>query len=315
MKVYSKVISAAQQEIGEISDRSYKKFRLFHDMKQEKNPSALNYAFSLLSEFEKQLPYYLVGTGYRYEQEAVARPFGYPYYQWIQTVEGCGLATINGKEGRVGHNQAMFLFPGDAHDYRCSPDSDLPWKVHWFTFGGYHLEQLLHTLKVHESGIYTISNGEILDSRVEQALLTLQAHRSSKGLDCSVLVYSVLMEIYRHAHSQEDQSIHHKHERLEPVFDLIASSYQKPLSIDDLAETVDLTPQHFCSVFKKTMNCRPIEYLNLFRISKSKELLLTHRDMKIAEIAPKVGYVNIPYFTTLFRKLEGVTPSEFRRGV
>jgi AraC family transcriptional regulator of arabinose operon len=284
-------------------------------MKQEKKPSELNYAFSLISEFEKQLPYYLVGTGYRYEQEAVEQPFGYPYYQWIQTVEGSGRAIINGKKETVGHNQAMFLFPGDAHEYRSMPDSAVPWRVHWFTFGGYHLEQLLHTLKIHRSGVYYISNGEILDSRVEQALLTLKAHRSSKGLDCSVQVYAVLMEIYRHVHSIADQSIHHQHERLQPVFDLIAESYHKALSIDDLADTVDLTPQHFCSVFKRTMNCRPIEYLNLFRISKSKELLLTHRELKISEIAPKVGYVNVPYFTTLFRKLEGVTPSEFRRGV
>jgi AraC family transcriptional regulator of arabinose operon len=284
-------------------------------MKHEKSSPALPYAFSLISEFEKQLPYYLVGTGYRYEQEPVQRPFGYPYYQWIQTVEGTGVAVINGKDFRVGHNQAMFLFPGDAHEYRSSEDSTVPWKVHWFTFGGYHLEQLLHTLQVHESGVYFISNGEILDSRVEQALLTLQAHRSSKGLDCSVLVYSVLMEIYRHAHALSDQSMHHRHERLQPVFDLIAQQYQRPLSIDDLAATLDLTPQHFCAVFKRTMNCRPIEYLNLFRISKSKELLLTHKEMRISEIAPRVGYDNVPYFTTLFRKLEGVSPSEFRRGI
>lgn len=272
-----------------------------------------NYAFSILSEFEKQLPYYLVGVGFRYTQEVIRRPFGYPYYQWIQTVAGAGGATIAGREYEVGENRAMFLFPEDGHEYR-SVDPELPWVVHWFTFGGYHIDQLLHTLGFSASGVYGVGNAEILDARVEQGLVALRSKRSSRGLDCSALVYSTLLDIYRHAYLASDESLEHRHQRLAPVFELVARDYDKPLSIEALSGAVGLSPQHFCVVFKQATNCRPVEYLNLYRIRKAKELLLKESEQRIQDIAKSVGYPNVAYFTTLFRKLEGVSPSDFRRG-
>ncbi|TFG82987.1 MAG: AraC family transcriptional regulator, partial [Spirochaetales bacterium] len=198
--------------------------------------------------------------------------------------------------------------------YRSVEDGK-PWIVNWFTFGGYHIEQLLHTLNFQSSGVFSLSGGELLHSAMEQALHALLSSRSSKGLDCSVMVYSFLMDIYRHAHLSSDESLERKHERLEPVLSLISRDYAKPLTIDDLAAAIGLSPQHFCVVFKQAMNTRPIEYLNLFRIRKSKELMLANDGLKIQEVAKIVGYGNVAYFTTLFKRLEGVSPSEFRRGV
>ena len=55
-----------------------------------------------------------------------------------------------------------------------------------------------------------------------------------------------------------------------------------------------------------------MNYITRVRIQKAKELLLT-TDRNIYEIASDVGYENIRYFSDLFRKIEGRTPSDFRR--
>lgn len=55
------------------------------------------------------------------------------------------------------------------------------------------------------------------------------------------------------------------------------------------------------------------EYLTKFRLSKAKELLVSHRGRKIQDIAQDVGYTDASHFVLMFRKMTGMTPSEFRK--
>lgn len=83
------------------------------------------------------------------------------------------------------------------------------------------------------------------------------------------------------------------------------------LSINKISEYTHFAPTYACSLFKdktgKTIN----QYITEYRIEKSKILL---RDMKlnVSDIGSMIGYSNTGYFTKLFKKITGVTPSEFR---
>lgn len=58
---------------------------------------------------------------------------------------------------------------------------------------------------------------------------------------------------------------------------------------------------------------RAFEYVNLVRIKKSKELILRHKDMQIKEIAVLSGFEDVSYFCSQFKKVEQVSPGEFRK--
>lgn len=101
-------------------------------------------------------------------------------------------------------------------------------------------------------------------------------------------------------------------ERLRPVLSYIDKAYGSELALDALAETVHLTPQYFCRLFKQTTGLSPIEYINRVRIFQSEQLLLS-TDATVTEIALEVGFSQVSYFNRIFHRYKGMTPSEYRK--
>lgn len=83
------------------------------------------------------------------------------------------------------------------------------------------------------------------------------------------------------------------------------------ISLNLAAANVNLSPNHFSSIFSQEMGQTFIEYLTHVRMEKAKELLRTS-SMKTAEIAFAVGYKDPHYFSYLFKKTQECTPKEFR---
>lgn len=79
-----------------------------------------------------------------------------------------------------------------------------------------------------------------------------------------------------------------------------------------LSEIMGVTPQHFCRVFKKAMNVRPNEFLTQIRLDEAKRLL-TERDASVSEAAAKSGFRDSVYFSTVFRKHEGISPAGYKK--
>ena len=74
---------------------------------------------------------------------------------------------------------------------------------------------------------------------------------------------------------------------------------------------MNLTPQHFCRVFKDCIGERPFQYILKRRIQVSKRYLV-RPEYRVSEIGRKVGIENSSYFCYNFKRLEGMTPTEFR---
>ena len=91
----------------------------------------------------------------------------------------------------------------------------------------------------------------------------------------------------------------------------IDENYAQELSLDVLADALGLSAKYLSRVFKLMMGVTLSDYLAYVRMEKVKELLLT--PLPIERIAQQVGITNRTTFTRTFRKLEGMTPSEWRR--
>ncbi len=87
--------------------------------------------------------------------------------------------------------------------------------------------------------------------------------------------------------------------------------HQSGLSLNDVASHVNLSPNHFSTVFSQEAGSTFIEYLTTIRIEKAKKLLLTS-PMRSGDITYEVGYNDPHYFSYIFKKQTGVSPREFR---
>lgn len=87
--------------------------------------------------------------------------------------------------------------------------------------------------------------------------------------------------------------------------------YAEDLSLKQIADLAGLSENYFSSLFKQEMGENLIAYINRVRIQYAKEMLRSET-MKVYEIAEKVGYRNTTYFSTMFKKVTGMSISEFK---
>jgi AraC-like DNA-binding protein len=95
------------------------------------------------------------------------------------------------------------------------------------------------------------------------------------------------------------------------VREFIDRHYAKALTIEALASRANLSPYHFIRIFRAAFGQTPHQYLRAKRIERAKELLVT-TPLPITEICDQVGFQSLGSFCTLFRRLTGETPAEFR---
>lgn len=266
--------------------------------------------FPITTEFDAQLPYYLSGVGCQYEQENIVCPTGFPNYQWIQCRSGSGELTLNGSKYTIEKGCGMFLFPDEPHEYHSVNGK---WEVDWIIFRGKYIDSFVReTLKMTASQVYYITAPHILSAKLEDIYKTGLSDNRTKNLICSSLVYAVLIDILRLTSLKQNTSIVNKFNKITPILNYIENNYASHISLSDIADIAGITPQYLCSAFKKYTSQTLFEYINMVRIRKSKEYLLMNKDMQIKEIAHNVGFGDISYFCTTFRKLENMSPTEFR---
>ena len=92
----------------------------------------------------------------------------------------------------------------------------------------------------------------------------------------------------------------------------VAENFCDPnISLISVAKYVGLSSAHFSTVFSQTLGRSFINYLTAMRIERAKELLTT-TSLKLSTIAMEIGYNEPNYFSHVFRKVEGITPKEYR---
>lgn len=93
----------------------------------------------------------------------------------------------------------------------------------------------------------------------------------------------------------------------------IMEHYKEDIDRSDIAAVAFITPNYLSKRFRTEMGMSLREYINQLRIEEAKRLLLS-TDATISEVASEVGYDNISYFSTVFRKLCGMSPIEWCGG-
>lgn len=99
---------------------------------------------------------------------------------------------------------------------------------------------------------------------------------------------------------------------IEHTIDYMVNHYHKPLTLQDLAQIAGLSVSHYSRLFKRYAGYSPIDYLTHLRMDRAKELLVLS-DYKLKGIAKSVGYNDEFYFSRMFKKVVGMSPSEFAK--
>lgn len=126
------------------------------------------------------------------------------------------------------------------------------------------------------------------------------------------LIFTLLSRIHGPAQREESaQQTYRRMDRIKEALLYIQNHYDQKMTLTEAAQMVNLTPYHFCHVFKAATGRTFVEYVNRYRMDIAHQLL--QEGMTVTEAAQKVGCGNLNYFTKLFKKIKGFTPSEAKK--
>ncbi len=163
-----------------------------------------------------------------------------------------------------------------------------------------------------------ISSDTLLESitdALQNSILTTECKSPQRRFEISNAVALIFLKL----ESTTMQKANRSEQNLERTYDVtrkiaayIEQHYAEPLSSQNIEQEFFLTFDYANRIFRKVMGCSIMKYHNIVRIQYAKAKMRA-TNMPIKEIAMEVGFENVHYFSRIFKKTEGLSPSEYKR--
>lgn len=114
----------------------------------------------------------------------------------------------------------------------------------------------------------------------------------------------IITEVIRH---EKDTKVSHIISEAKKYID---EKYNKEIGLTEVSEAVSISPQYFSKIFKEELGLNFIDYLTTVRMDHAKRML-KEKKLSIKEICYEIGYNDPNYFSRLFKKNEGISPTEY----
>ena len=100
--------------------------------------------------------------------------------------------------------------------------------------------------------------------------------------------------------------------RLRRIKELVHAKIDHDLTLEDMAQSVDLSITHFCQMFRNSTGQSPHQFVLRLKVERAKEMLRT-ADVRVLDVAVACGFKTQQHFARVFRTISGTSPTEYRR--
>lgn len=238
------------------------------------------------------------------------RESGRQDYSLVYVAEG-KLHLFSGKNKQIVSQGHMLLFrPGEAQHY-CLYAQDQP-ETYWVHFTGSQVEALLEQAQMRPgTPIFPVAAAKHYARLFRQMILVLQQKRPYYS-DLLALKLQELLLLTGRTLEEGTRVPANMLDEIEQALEYFNQHYKLPIVIEDYANQHHMTSWWFIQNFKKIAQVTPAQYLVSLRINHALSLL-DHTDYSITKVAASVGYDNVLYFSRLFRKHVGCSPSAYKK--
>lgn len=223
-------------------------------------------------------------------------------------VNGKGYYEVNGNKYHLKKGDAFAIYPDDLVTYYA--DKKEPWEFAWIMFDGEDAHKCYESIG--------ISHGNLVIHHADSAFLEsvtncLDFVEKNSGICSQLKLVSFVFESLTHLEHFEPKNIINDsktNKYVNSAITYIEHYYGQGISVSDIASQVGLERSYFYRIFLKEKGITPNKFLMEFRINKAKKLIKMGLELK--HIAVAVGFKDVYYFSKTFKKISGLTPSEYK---
>ncbi|PHN08454.1 AraC family transcriptional regulator [Flavilitoribacter nigricans] len=164
-----------------------------------------------------------------------------------------------------------------------------------------------------------LTNNEEVNHLIDRLVHTFLNSNSSKDILLDLMIQELIVRLLQTKakyHLLSDQLGIFNDSRIGIVLKYIKEHLtDKNMSIETLAKKACMSSSHFYRKFKNTLGTSPIDYINGEKIKFAKRLMKERRNLQISEVAFLSGFNNVSYFIRQFKKIELITPQQFKKSI
>lgn len=237
------------------------------------------------------------------------RPTGRADYQLLYIASGKAHFFFDGTEHILTEGNMILYHPDEPQKYHYHASDKT--EVYWIHFTGSEVDKLLSHYEIPDTeNVFYTGTSPDYQQLYRQIIQELQLCRANYEEVISLLLRHIFLTINRYIKEgrKKGSDIQNEIERATHYFN---DHYSSALCIEDYAKSRHLSTCWFIRSFKQIVKVTPMQYILSLRMMNARNLLET-TDYNITEIAEAVGYDNPLYFSRLFHKHIGLSPSDYR---
>lgn len=296
-KKYSQIASSARGKNGDLMD-----FMdiLVGELVSGGRSMKRDFVYREASAMQKRMDAWVSAVGH-----FISRDYHAPLRTRQESLVACCLQ--GGGTLRMGERTYAFragdLLLQPAHvPHICACDPVEGWEVWWVVFGGGYPSRLLEVMGLTAvSPVMTVGDVEPFAGYMARAYEALERGAISAQLDASQQLLLLLFALQKH-----------RQERESDISRLFLEMNYKTQDLDEIVASSGYSKHHLIRRFKQATGVTPWAYVLQLKIDRAKSLLLEPK-YSIKEIATEVGFHCPLYFSRIFRKSTGMSPTAFRR--
>ena len=217
--------------------------------------------------------------------------------------DGTGYVVLDGKVHTVGKDTIYILPAGNRHDYYS--DSKNPFTKIFMNISGRFAEHLLLAYGLTEKHIFDGTGWKESFERISYILTSDMSDSSMQAALQGIFVEILAgLSVALHENSYSNEGL-----KLKNYLD---SHPERIVSADELAKNIFRSKDYCLKLFRREFHITPYAY-QIERKMETAKSLLADTHISIGDIAEKLGYSDIHYFSNLFQKKCGCRPSEYRK--
>ena len=239
------------------------------------------------------------------------RPRGRLDYQLLYVVSGKAHFYFDDAERIVTAGHMVLFQPRQEQHYEYFGMDKT--EVYWVHFTGSNVKNILRRYDIPLDTPVLYSGASAIYAYLFKEMINeLQTCRTGYEELLAMYLRQILILVQRTRQEHRTSINTHIQEEMEYARRYFNEHYNEQISIEDYAQSRNMSVSWFQRSFKQIVNYSPMQYILTIRMNNAASLLES-TDYSMAEISAIVGYDNPLYFSRLFKKQKGVSPSEYRK--